>query len=183
MMYSSTGNSYLCGEHETGFVKYFYSDTPYALAVLLPEEGVAIDDYVASLTGERLAALLRSDLTSAADVYLPRFEVSNNTSLIAILQAMGMTDAFDVTKADLTGIGTYGGENFAIGCAEHKSVLTVGEEGVEIAAATGFGGVFGEGIGGQEPVVVRADRPFVYTIFNRETGVPFVIGTLMDPAA
>lgn len=55
-MYSKE-NLYLTDEEAAGFIKY-YAGRKYAFAALLPEEGVHIKDYAASLTGEKLTALL-----------------------------------------------------------------------------------------------------------------------------
>ena len=45
--------TFLEDEQATGFLKYYEGKT-YAFAALLPNEGVSLEDYIASLTGEKL---------------------------------------------------------------------------------------------------------------------------------
>lgn len=57
-----------------------------------------------------------------------------NNNLVSALQ-MGMTDLFDPTKCDLTGIS--GRRGLHVTSAVHKAKIEVNEEGTEASAATG----------------------------------------------
>jgi len=54
---------YLEDDNATGFIKY-YKGCQYAFAALLPNEGVSVSEYAASLDGEHLYDMLRSQANS-----------------------------------------------------------------------------------------------------------------------
>ena len=72
MMYSEESR-YLADADTAGFVKY-YQGRRYAFAALLPREGMSIADYVASLNGEKLGALLDGMTAEKVNAGLPRFK-------------------------------------------------------------------------------------------------------------
>ena len=68
------------------------------------------------------------------DVYLPKFTMTSEFSLKNVLQAMGMTAAFD-SQADFSGMN--GKKDLYLSAVVHKAFVDVNEEGTEAAAATG----------------------------------------------
>ena len=180
MMYS-TENYYLEDEKATGFMKH-YEDLKYAFVALLPNEGVSVSEYLNSLSGESLHALLDEAEATTVEAALPKFKTEYSTELSEILQAMGMTDAFDAEYADFSGIGSSTEGSLYIGRVIHKTYIEVGEKGTRAGAATavamGNGGIFSP----EEIKQVYLDRPFVYMLIDRENKIPFFIGTLMDVA-
>ena len=91
---------YLSDDNTTGFMKY-YDGGRYAFVGLLPGEGVPIADYVAGLTGGKLHALLNEHRYGTVEAAIPRFTASSSLELSDALKAMGVTDAFDASHADL----------------------------------------------------------------------------------
>ncbi|MBQ8400599.1 MAG: serpin family protein [Clostridia bacterium] len=177
MMYSEE-NRYLEDGKTVGFIKY-YTDRKYAFAALLPEEGVTVSEYVAALTGERLQQILADAEHTAVETALPQFETSYDVEMSDILQTMGMTDAFDGWKADLTGLGTSTEGNINISRVLHKTYISVDGKGTKAAAATAVEAVTESAMEMPEPKRVYLDRPFVYMLIDCETNLPFFIGTLM----
>ena len=91
------------------------------------------------------------------------------------LQNMGITDAFDETKADFTGIGTSDKGNLSISNVIHKTFISVDEQGTKAGAATLVG--ISECAAIDNPSkTVYLDRPFVYAIINSETNLPVFLG-------
>ena len=87
---------------------------------------------------------------------------------------MGMTDAFDKTKADFGAM--VNAEDMFISLIKQDSRIKIDEEGAEAAAITKLqldGADFPEP---QEPVKFHADRPFIYLIRESSTGVILFIG-------
>ena len=103
-MYGVEG-TYLEDENATGFKKY-YKGGKYAFVAMLPNEGVSISDYVASLNGESLNTLLNNTQHTTVHTAIPKFETEYNVEMSAILKDMGMTKAFDIYNADFEGLGT-----------------------------------------------------------------------------
>lgn len=178
LMYS-TETAYLEDDLATGFVKY-YQGRDYAFAALLPNEGVTVADYVASLTGDHLLQMLEAPQETTVYAAIPKFETGYDAELSEILQSMGMTDAFDPGKADFTGLGTSTSGNLCISRVLHKTAITVAEQGTKAGAATvvemAAGAAYIE-----EYKTVTLDRPFVYMLIDCEENLPFFLGTLMDP--
>ena len=63
----------------------------------------------------------------------------------------------------------------------HKSFIKVDESGTEAAAATVVMMAGGGAPPPEEPVEFRVDRPFIYTIFDRQTGTTLFVGRVLDP--
>jgi len=177
MMYSEEHN-YLDDGNATGFIKY-YADRKYAFAALLPNEGISIDNYVASLTGDGLMSTLQNAQSAAVKTALPKFESEYSVELSDILKCMGITDAFDVNFADFTGLGQSEKGNIFISRVIHKTYIAVDEKGTKAGAATMVEmSVTGALL--EEPKTVYLDRPFVYMLIDCETNLPIFIGTMMD---
>lgn len=176
MMYS-TEKQYLEDENTTGFLKY-YSGKKYAFAALLPKEGVRMEDYIASLTGEKLQKILQNPVSISVNAAIPKFECKYETELAEVFRGLGMTDAFDAEMADFTGIGSYKNQNIFINKILHKTFIAVDEKGTRAGAATAVEMV--RGLALIEEKVVYLDRPFVYLLIDCEENVPLFIGTLME---
>lgn len=175
----SSEQHYLEDEMATGFVKY-YKGGRYAFAALLPNEGVTVAEYAATLTGEHLQALLAQPEEVKVYARIPKFEAEYDTELSEVLTAMGMEDAFDDEKADFSGLGTSEKGNICISRVLHKTFISVAEQGTKAGASTVVEMVMATGAPVEDSRYVTLDRPFVYMILDRETNLPLFIGTLMD---
>ncbi len=159
-----------------GFIKN-YEGGKYAFAAILPEEGATVSDYLASLDGERLSAILGGARRAKVNAYLPKFETEFNRELSAVLKAMGMTLPFDEDRADLSGLGVSLVGNLYISRVIHKTFISVTESGTRAGAATVVEIVEKNAAPDPDVKTVRLDRPFLYMIIDTETNVPIFIGT------
>ncbi|MCM1057323.1 MAG: serpin family protein [Firmicutes bacterium] len=181
MMYS-TEYTYLQDTQAQGFVKY-YHDAGYAFAALLPDEGVSLADYVASLTGERLHELLSEPVSPSpfVEAAIPKFKTEYSASLNDILESLGMTNAFDSKKADLSGLGYCPGGNLYISRVLHKTYIALDEKGTKAGAATAVEvSKESAAVSLVETKTVYLDRPFVYMIIDCEENLPVFIGTVTE---
>lgn len=178
MMYSEERH-YLEDEYATGFLKY-YDGRQYAFAALLPKEGVSVSEYVQSLTGETLLALLGSPETVTVNAGIPKFETEFHVEMSEVLTGMGMTDAFDVGLADFSRLGSCAEDNIFISRVLHKTFLSVAEQGTKAGAATVVEAPAGAAYIEEDIKTVTLDRPFVYMLIDCEQNLPFFIGTMMD---
>ena len=173
----STEQSYLEDEKATGFVKY-YEGRDYAFVALLPKEGVSMAEYVKSLSGEKIDALLENAEDAVVYAKMPKFEHETDLSLKPALENMGMVKAFDMEKADFSKLGKLQNGNIWIGDVLHSTKISVTENGTKAGAATaevlhGTGAIL-------EYKEVNLDRPFVYMIVDMESNVPVFMGTMME---
>jgi serpin B len=91
---------------------------------------------------------------------------------------MGMPVPF-TDQADFSGIGP----SLKISQVIHKAFVDVSEQGTEAAAATATGITMRSMavMRPEQPVVFRADHPFVFLIRDTRTGVVLFIGRLINP--
>ena len=169
--------TYLSDGKATGFLKY-YSGRKYAFVALLPNEGVSLSDYVATLDGAKLRRTLIGAKGTAVMAAIPKFQVEDSLELSTVLKAMGMTDAFDSNRADFTGLGTSTAGNIFINRVLHKTFLSLDERGTKAGAATVVEMTDKAMSYGYR---VELDRPFVYLLIETESYTPFFIGTMVDP--
>lgn len=177
LMYSTEGK-YIEDENATGFIKY-YKERKYAFVALLPNEGVTVSEYVNSLDGASLAALLANAESRSVETAIPKFESEYDIEMSSILEAMGMSNAFNVTFADFTGIGDSTEGGIYISKVIHKTYIQVGEKGTKAGAVTAIEMNDGSAGPPDEVKQVYLDRPFVYMLIDCETNIPFFIGTMM----
>ena len=167
------------GDRAVGFTKrYAYGD--YGFAALLPNEGISVGEYLATLDGETVSALL-SNVQHRLDVKikLPKFKTSYEVVLNDVLAGMGMPDAFTLS-ADFSGITESLGGLY-INEVRHKTAIDLNEKGTSATATTLIGGKT-KGIPDEDPPTVVLDRPFVYLIYDTVTRMPLFIGVLNDPS-
>lgn len=173
---------YIEDENTTGFIKN-YKGGEYGFAVFLPNEDVSINDYVADITGEKLMNMLSSAQTVSVDAKLPKFTFEYSANLNDTLKAMGLTDAFNSSTADLSGLGSSAMGNLYIGNALHKTFIEVAENGTKAAAVTAVQ-VDAESVYIEPENIKRVtvNRPFVFAIIDTETNVPLFMGTVLSVA-
>ena len=173
----STEDFYLKDDNAKGFVKY-YDDGNYAFAAILPDEGVKLNNYVNSLTGERLTNVLNnmSVPESGVDTKLPKFEVEYNDELSDNLQALGMKDAFTGNADFKAMLADKNAASPFVSEVLHKTVISVNEEGTRAAAVTAT--ITIGSVSTDEVRRVYLDRPFLYMIINTKTNTPLFIGTV-----
>lgn len=176
LMYSEE-HKYLQGSQAQGFLKY-YADGKYAFAALLPDEGVSLDDYLASLTGEQLHQLLVNAEDIKVETAIPKFKQEYSVNLQDILQELGMTDAFDPETADFDGICSAPDKQLYINRVLHKTFIEVDEKGTKAGAATAV--EMCEFAMISEAKSVYLDRPFVYMLIDCEELLPVFIGTVTE---
>ena len=175
---NSTEYAYLEDAHATGFIKY-YEGRDYAFVALLPNEDVTVAEYVDSLTGAHLQELLENPQNILTYASLPKFETDYSTELSGVLQAMGMTDAFDVNRADFSRMCSSDNGNIYISQVLHKTYISVAEEGTRAAAVTEV--IMAEGAAIIEDYrKVVLNRPFLYMIIDCDENLPLFIGAMMD---
>ncbi|MBR7184266.1 MAG: serpin family protein [Clostridia bacterium] len=178
----STERLYLSGRDAVGFIKP-YAGGRYAFAAILPDEGIALADYLAALDGAALIDLLDGVSDATVIARLPKFSYDYDADLADSLSAMGMPDAFDGGVADFSRLGSAVEGNIFIEKVLHRAHIDVGEEGTEAAAATVVVAVPETvWMPPKDAKLVYLTRPFLYMIIDCENHLPVFIGTIVDPS-
>ncbi|MDE7365745.1 MAG: serpin family protein [Lachnospiraceae bacterium] len=174
-MLRSTETQYIAGEHVTGFVKN-YKGGDYAFLALLPEEGIRVEDYIASLNGEDFLALYDNRMYQEVLVEIPEFTYDYDTELKDALSSMGMEDAFE-PGADFSNMAE---TDLYISRVLHKTHIQVDRAGTKAAAVTAveMSKASDVEMDVTEPPRVYLNRPFVYAIVDTETGLPVFLGAV-----
>ena len=178
-MMSSTEWTYLSDENACGFIKP-YEFNEFSFAALVPDEGVSIDEYVASLTGEKLTKILKNSSNEEVYTVMPMFSYDYDISLNNTLQNMGMTNAFQDYLANFDGIDN-GLFDLYINEVKQKTHITVDTDGTQAAAVTVIDMPQNTGDITPDPKLVYLERPFVYMIIDNSTNVPLFMGTMLKP--
>lgn len=147
-----------------------------AVQFVLPDEG-GFDE----VAGELPDILDEFDrrAVSGAELALPRFETRFTGALDPVLEELGLTAPYE-SNGPLLGIAD--DESLALQSVLHQTYLSMDEEGTEAAAATV---ISVQATSGHidPPVPVILDRPFLFRIFDRDTGATLFLGRILDPTA
>lgn len=175
MMYSNE-SLYLDDGKATGFLKPYKNG--YSFAALLPNEGVALDDYTASLTGEGFLTTVKNAKEGPVEAAMPKFSYDYGIEMSDALKALCMTVPFDAELADFSGLGHSSDGNIYISCVLHKAYIAVDEKGTKAGAATAIEAPAAGDWEDRRRVIL--DRPFVYAIIDNAAGLPIFIGAVTD---
>ena len=158
-------------------------ELPYAggrlgMVIVLPDG--AAGPMASRLTAGGLRGLLAGLATRQVTLALPRFRVTSQFALRPVLTGLGMPLAF-TAGADFSGITT--AERLAISEVVHQAYIDVNEQGTEAAAATAITIMAAaRALGGDPPVQVTVDRPFLFAVADTGSGLPLFLGQVTDPA-
>ena len=139
----------------------------------------ALSEYVESLTGDKLRALLDSQTETIVKTKIPVFTSEYSVELIPALKALGVKDLFDAEKANLSGMATSSHGNIYISKVFQKAFIEVDTEGTRAAAVTEIVANDCMAMPMLKFKEVYLDRPFLYMIIDDATGVPVFMGTVM----
>jgi serpin B len=154
-----------------------YSNGAFQMIVLLPKEGKTVSEVAQSLSADSWEKMDEEMRRVYVDVKLPRFETLSDVVLTGVMKALGMPDAFSITKADFSNLfdmDTY------IGMIKQTGRIKVDETGTEASVVTALQGRI-TGLDLVKPDTIRfyATHPFLYFIRECSTGTIFFIGQYM----
>ncbi len=158
-----------------------YKGRSLSFVLLLPKAVDGLPALESSLSAESLSNVLGGFSPHRVDVTLPRFKVTSEFELKPALSALGMVRAFDPTRADFSGMT--GTRDFSLSAVIHKAFIDVQEAGTEAAAATAVVMMRSAMVVPTEPVVFRADHPFLFLIRDIRTGTILFLGRFVKPEA
>lgn len=148
----------------------------YAFAALLPKEGISLDQYISSLTGQDLQNLLSSPADIKVNASVPKFDIAFSATFSDELKNMGMELPL-TSEADFSGIGTFTKGNFGISGVLHKTRMIVDERGTKAAAASAT--ILLIGFPKQEEFkTVCLNRPFLCMIIDTQNRIPLFMGAV-----
>lgn len=175
-MLEAKESQYIQGDQVTGFVKP-YKGGEYAFMALLPDEDIALADYVKTLTGDTFLRLYHDREYKTVLTRVPEFAYDDCLDLIPALSAMGISKAF-TTDADFSQMATTSTGALYISQVLHKTHIELDQYGTKAAAVTDIGMNDCTAVIEPNYPKVYLDRPFVYAIVETDSGLPVFMGAV-----
>jgi serpin B len=173
MMYQKDTFAYA----ENNYAQYLdmhYGNKAFSMTVILPVDGKTTGDVLNYMTTDNWNTRLQTMSTKEVEVYFPRFKTQNKFLLNDPLKSMGMNLAFS-DYADFSNIVN---ANLKISKVIHDTYLEVTEEGTEAAAVTIISIGTSLSINPPPPPIFKVNKPFIYVIREKSTGVILFIGKM-----
>lgn len=172
-----------------------YDGTTLEYIGIMPREE-SLNTFVKDVTATQINSLVSSlkdiSLEDSKDgvvtkIYgnIPKFTIEYDLDLMNDLKKLGITDVFDLNKADLSKLSDE--DEVCIGKVLHKANIEFTQEGIKAAAVTLAGGL---GAGELfdvyfdvplEEIDITFDKPYMYIIRDKESGEVWFVGTVDDP--
>ncbi|XP_004858507.1 serpin B12 [Heterocephalus glaber] len=159
-----------------------YTIGKLSMFILLPSPSAdnvkVLQELERKISYEKLVAWSGSENMSEETVVIsfPQFTLEDTYDLKAVIQDMGITDIFDETKADLTGISP--SRSLHLSKILHKTFVEVDEDGTQAAATSGA-----VGVEKSLPswVEFNANHPFLFFIRHNKTQTILFCGRVCSP--
>lgn len=145
-----------------------YAGGEYSMLVLVPDAG-RYDDLIARLDQDLLDEIDASFTTGPYELLLPKWSNDYQIDLYEWLTDIGAAPG---SYPKIT-------PDTFLDAAVHAADITVDEYGTVAAAATALG--FAESGPPEPELTIAADRPFVYLIRHRDSGLVIFAGHVTDP--
>lgn len=176
MMREQLGVDYLKGE---GFqaVRLPYEDSNFGMYVFLPDKESSVDALLKDMSFDKWNSWLSKFAKQQVQVQLPKFKVEFEEELNDMLKSFGMKSAF-TDNADFSKISDK--HSLFIKLVKQKCYIDVNEAGTEAAAVTAV--VLEQtSAPADKPIEFKADRPFIYAIADKKTGMILFMGVIERP--
>lgn len=154
-----------------------YGQGRLSMIVLLPDAGVPVSNLLNNLDSAHWNEWLNQMSSREGTVKLPRFKMDFSATLNDPLQALGIKSAF-TASADFSGMRPQ--HDVFISQVVHKALMEVNEEGTVATAVTGIT-VGATAAPVDPPFEFTANRPFITTIVDNQTGSVLFTGVVADP--
>lgn len=178
MKLEDSGNLQYTSGEDYQALNLYYGDAGFAMTLVLPDEETNLDSWLQDNSWDDWKAITNSFSSAAVNLVMPKFELEYEIDgFKEILEAMGITDAFDPAYSDFSRINSMN-DDLYISDTKHKSFIRVDEEGTEAAAVTSIEmGV----TSAPQTINLRFDRPFFYVIREVESNTILFMGTMAYP--
>lgn len=180
MMYQQ--HSFLYAEDEQcQIVSLPYRGRSVSMVVVLPKSRDGLSRLEEGLTQELLETWIQRMVDRPVKLHLPRMRMESQLMLADVLKSLGMSEALS-DSADFSAMSKQ--ESLKISEVIHQANIDVDEKGTEAAAATAV--IIAPTSAPApteppEPVVFRANHPFLFLIRDNPSGAILFLGRMQQP--
>ncbi|XP_074055528.1 serpin B12 [Macrotis lagotis] len=167
---------------KTQILEMNYIKGKLSMFVLLPtfpaEDSTGLEELKKQMTSEKIKEWTSPTIMcdEKVDVSFPQLTMESNVDLNLILQKMGITDIFDETKSNLSGMSS--DPNLYLSKAVHKTFVEINEDGTQAAAATGAAITTKSA---SHYVTFNVNHPFLFFIRENKTNTILFYGKVCSP--
>lgn len=163
-----------------------YNDGKTVFLALRPTDGTSVREFAGKLDEKKVKDYISNARNAKFFFYMPKADIACDVALKQILTAMGLTDAFNRSRADFDKMmaADYPGRPTYIEDVFQKVRVKINEEGTEAAAVTVVQAAV-TSVPVHEPNVIRTlklDSPYVYLVVDLPSQTPLFMGIMDDPA-
>ena len=156
-----------------------YKGDRLSMLVILPDGRDGLPQLRESISSDLVDGWKQEMFSAKMLVMMPKFETKTEYELKDHLINMGMPDVFFPDSADLSGIvPVEPGRNLYVTKALHDAYVKLDERGTEAAAVTAI--VAGRESAPQDFIV---NHPFMFMIYDEQSGLILFLGSIADPTA
>ena len=168
-------------------IPYKSDSNRLSMIIALPEDRDGIEDLENNLTYDMFTAWTRNTEPHLVQMYIPKFKIEtqyDGSKTIPAFKNLGISDAFNSSSADLSGMTPETATNLYISDIVHNAFVNVDEIGTEAAAITMiYNSKISTPVYFGDVMTFRADHPFIFTIWDDETNTILFMGKISDPTA
>ena len=168
MMHRHHSYPYYSNENYSA-VRLEYGNGNYNMDIFLPAKGKKITDVISLLSKDN--KMNEYFTYEQVDLKLPRFSSEFSLEMNKTLQRMGIVDGFNPKLANFSRMN----KEVYLSKAIQKSRIDVNEDGSE-AAAVSLAYMSARGCGPFDTYLFHVNRPFVYVISEKNSGMIYFIG-------
>jgi len=155
-----------------------YTGEELAMVIILPKKDIPLPSVIENLDNDKFTEAIESLKIEKVDLQIPKFEFEAKYNMKDMFRKLGMIEAF-TEDADFTAM-TSDEERFFIDEIIHQAFVEIDEKGTEAAAATAVV-MRTTSIDGPQPIIFRADRPFLFFIRDTVTETILFTGAFYKP--
>lgn len=149
------------------------ADDQLEAVFILPNE-MKVMDYIASMNSSKIENIIKNATLDYIMIGLPKFKIEGRYDIKKIMSIMGIYTPFG-DQADFTKMGN-ANANIYLSRILHNTYMEIDEAGIEGAAVTTIG------VGTTSvPEYFGFTRPFVFAVYDKESGVFLFIGKIEIP--
>lgn len=172
-----------------------YNGTTLEYIAIMPQNE-ELDNFISNIDAEKINKITNNlkelklenfndGVVTKITGFIPKFKFEYELNLQEDLKKLGITNIFDMSKANLKGITSE--KDIFIGKVSHKANIEFTQDGIKAAAVTTIGGM---GAGGSfdylydvpvEEIDLTFDKPYMFIIRDKQTGEVWFTGTVYNP--